>query len=46
MLADVSAFEAEFVLDGLDVGVVVLDAQIVVVGWNDWIVRATGIRPA
>ena len=43
MLADVSAFEAEFVLDGLDVGVVVLDAQIVVVGWNDWIVRATGI---
>ena len=43
MLADVLAFEAEFALDGLDVGVVVLDAKIVVVGWNDWIVRATGI---
>ena len=43
MLADVSAFEAEFALDALDVGVVVLDAQVTVVGWNDWIVRASGI---
>ena len=43
MLADVSAFEAEFALDALDVGVVVLDAQATVVGWNDWIVRASGI---
>ena len=43
MLADVSAFEAEFALDALDVGVVMLDAQVTVVGWNDWIVRASGI---
>ena len=43
MLADVSAFEAEFAIDALDVGVVVLDAQGAVVGWNDWIVRASGI---
>ena len=43
MLANVSAFEAEFALDALDVGVVMLDAQVTVVGWNDWIVRASGI---
>jgi PAS domain S-box-containing protein len=43
MLADVSAFEAEYALDAFDVGVVVLDAQVTVVGWNDWIVRASGI---
>ena len=43
MLADVSAFEAEFALDALDVGVVMLDAQVAVVGWNDWIVRASGV---
>ena len=30
-------------LDALDVGVVILDAQVAVVGWNDWIVRASGI---
>src|SRR6187402_876278 len=43
MLADVSAFEAEFALDALDVGVVMLDARVTVVGWNDWIVRASGV---
>ncbi len=47
MLADVSAFEAEFALDALDVGIVVLDAQATVVGWNDWIARASGLsKPA
>ena len=47
MLADVSAFEAEFALDALDVGIVVLDAQVTVVGWNDWIARASGVsKPA
>ena len=43
MSADVSAFEAEIALDALDVGIVVLDAQVAVVGWNDWIARASGI---
>lgn len=43
MLTDGSAFEVEDVSDALDVGIVVLDAQGMVVGWNDWIARASGI---
>lgn len=47
MLADGSAFKAESALDALDVGIVVLDEQITIVGWNDWIARASGIsKPA
>lgn len=43
MLDNVPAFESEFALDALDVGIVVLDAQGTVVVWNDWIVGASGI---
>jgi len=43
MLADVSAFESEAPLDALDVGVVILDTQLLIVGWNAWMVRASGI---
>ncbi len=43
MLADVSALESEVPFDALDVGVVILDAQISIVGWNAWMVRASGI---
>lgn len=43
MLDHVPTFEPEFALDALDVGIVVLDAQGSVVGWNDWIARASGI---
>jgi len=42
MLDDVAAFELRTVLDALDVGVIVLDQHARVVGWNDWISRATG----
>src|ERR1041384_5956969 len=43
MLADVSAFEQEIATDALDVGVVIVDAKVTVVVWNDWMVRASGI---
>src|SRR3954464_8413312 len=38
------AFEAVF--DGLDVGIIVLDDQGRVVGWNDWIASTTSIPKA
>ena len=41
MLDDVSEFEFGSVFDALDVGIVVLDGQGCIVGWNDWIARAS-----
>src|SRR3954462_11662521 len=41
MLDDVSELEFLSVFDALDVGIVVLDAQGCIVGWNDWIARAS-----
>ena len=41
MLDDVSEFEFGSVFDALDVGIVVLDGQGCIVGWNDWIARLT-----
>ena len=41
MLDDVSEFEFGSVFDALDVGIVVLDGQGCIVGWNDWIARVT-----
>jgi PAS domain S-box-containing protein len=43
MLDNRSAPAFEAVFDDLDVGVVVLDGQCSIVGWNDWIARASGI---
>jgi PAS domain-containing protein len=41
MLDDVSELEFGSVFDALDVGIVVLDGQGCIVGWNDWIARAS-----
>ena len=41
MLDDVSEFEYGSVFDALDVGIIVLDGQGRIVGWNDWIARVT-----
>lgn len=38
-----SALRTELALNALDVGVIVLDAEKTVVGWNDWIAHASGI---
>src|SRR6476659_937353 len=43
MLDRGSALAFESVFDDLDVGVIVLDGQRIVVGWNAWIARASGI---
>jgi PAS domain S-box-containing protein len=43
MLSNGSAFTFEAVFHELDVGVVVLDGQRRIVGWNDWIARASGV---
>ncbi len=43
MLADASTFESEQPLDALDVGVIILDARGTIVGWNEWIARASNI---
>ena len=43
MFANMATFEPEFALDSLDVGIAILDAQVGVVGWNDWLVRASGV---
>lgn len=37
-----SEFDVASVLEALDVGIIVLDNQSRVVGWNDWIARITG----
>ena len=42
MLGNVSEFEFEAVFDALDVGIIVLDGQGVIVGWNEWLARVTG----
>jgi PAS domain S-box-containing protein len=42
-MVDALAFETELALNALDVGIVILDAQGLVVGWNDWIARASNI---
>ena len=42
MSVDMSEFEFGSVFDALDVGIVVLDRQGCIVGWNDWIARVTG----
>jgi len=39
----VSALKTEFALDALDVGIIILDAQKCIVGWNDWMASASGI---
>ena len=41
MLDDVSELELGPISDALDVGIVVLDGQGCIVGWNDWIARAS-----
>src|SRR4051794_30514413 len=43
MLGNGSALAFESVFDDLDVGVVVLDSQRSIVGWNNWIARASGV---
>jgi len=43
MLDRGSALAFESVFDDLDVGVILLDGQRIVVGWNAWIARASGI---
>src|SRR6476660_8790303 len=43
MLADASTFESARALDALDVGVIILDARGTIVGWNEWIARASNI---
>jgi PAS domain S-box-containing protein len=43
MLGNGSALAFEAVFDDLDVGVVVLDEQRSIVGWNNWIARASGV---
>src|SRR5271166_2936011 len=42
MSCDVSEFEYGSVFDALDVGIIVLDRQGRIVGWNDWIAGVTG----
>ena len=42
MSTDMSEFEFGLVFDALDVGIVVLDREGCIVGWNDWIARVTG----
>ena len=37
-----SELDSASVVDGLDVGIIVLDNQSRIVGWNDWIARVTG----
>jgi PAS domain S-box-containing protein len=41
MLDDVSEFDIGSVFDALDVGIIVLDPQSRIVGWNDWIARVS-----
>jgi PAS domain S-box-containing protein len=43
MLGNGSTLAFEAVFDDLDVGVIVLDSQRTIVGWNEWIARASGI---
>ena len=46
MSANAPKFELETVFDALDVGVVVLDGQSRVVGWNNWIAAASRVSKA
>jgi PAS domain S-box-containing protein len=41
MLAKTSALEDTLILNALDVGIVILDRQVRIVLWNDWIARHT-----
>lgn len=41
MLDDVSEFTSDHVLEALDVGLIILDRQSRIVGWNDWTARVT-----
>src|SRR5690348_15066630 len=43
MLADTSSSESELALDALDVGIIMLDVRGIIVGWNEWIARASNI---
>jgi PAS domain S-box-containing protein len=45
MLDDVSGFDAEWIFDALDVGIIVLDRQVRIVGWNNWIARVSRVSP-
>jgi len=40
----VPALRPEFALDALDVGIIVLDADGTIVGWNDWIAATSGVE--
>ena len=42
MSVDQANLEFVAVFDALDVGIVVLDSETRVIGWNDWMVRVTG----
>ena len=42
MLDNVPVSEFDAIFDALDVGIIVLDSQGAVVGWNDWVARVTG----
>lgn len=42
-MLDAPAIEHELTLDALDVGIIVLDAQAIIVGWNAWIANASNI---
>src|SRR5215218_4973201 len=42
MLDNVPVSEFDAVFDALDVGIIVLDPDGVIVGWNDWVARVTG----
>lgn len=41
MLGDVSKFEYGPAFDAVDIGIIVLDEQHRIVGWNDWIARVS-----
>ncbi len=43
MLVSVPALDFSAVIDSLDVRIVLLDAQLCILEWNDWIARAAGL---
>jgi PAS domain S-box-containing protein len=43
LLGNVPALRPEQALDALDVGIIVLDGDGTIVGWNDWIAGTTGV---
>ena len=46
MLDKISDFAYESAFDAVDIGIVVLDQQRCIVGWNEWIARVSGYAKA